>query len=191
MRGLHAQVHLEEDGRLEHAQRVHPNAVELVIERLGIVIVHQYEEFGGEPVFRVRRLAADGSLIYARNYAYTPDPLPADYLEDFVMTRRDGLRYFGVSDREAERLIGRELPRFELPIGKVLLAADGQVWLRRGFISSPNRTWWVLDRRGDLVGQLRLPAAMMPRYVNGQTVWAVETDELGVNYLSRYRLDPG
>lgn len=38
-----------------------------------IVIAHQYPTVGtGNPQFRIRRLAADGTVLYARNYRYTP-----------------------------------------------------------------------------------------------------------------------
>ena len=48
--------------------------------------------------------------------------------------------------------------------------------------------WWVLNERGDLVARLHLPQGIRIRHVDAETVWGVEKDELGVNYLVKYRI---
>jgi hypothetical protein len=152
-------------------------------------IAHQYEPSDGDSgVFRIRKLSGDGRLIFARNYTYSPWPLPKDYAEDFVEARRDDLLRVGVSPREAQRLIEQRLPRFELPIWEVRMAVDGSIWLKRESHEADPVRWWVLDKSGNLVGQLLLPADLRIRHIDRETVWGIEYDELGVNYIVRFRV---
>ena len=66
--------------------------------------------------------------------------------------------------------------------------ADGTVWLKRQEEAADVVWWWVLDRAGEPVGSLQLPRTLRVRYVQRDRLWAVETDELGVYHLARYRI---
>jgi hypothetical protein len=155
-----------------------------------LVIVHQYEaESADAGTFRVRKMGADGRLMFSRSYRYAPSPIPEGYIDEFLEVRRDGIRrLLGLSTREAERLIDRYLPEFMPPIRDLLVATDGSIWLRRRTENTDDNQWWVLNERGELVARLRLPRGIQIRHVGANTVWGVETDELGVNYLVRYRI---
>ena len=155
----------------------------------GVVIVYQGEAEDPEAaLFRVRRMAGNGSLRFARSYQYTPLPLPEEYIDDFVNARRAGIERGGLTLREAGRIIREHMPRFQSPIAEVVLGADGTVWLKRQEEAADVVWWWVLDRAGEPVGSLQLPRTLRVRYVQRDRLWAVETDELGVYHLARYRI---
>ena len=65
---------------------------------------------------------------------------------------------------------------------------DGSTWIRREDVYTAVVTWLVLDPRGDLIAQLRLPTSQRILYVDGNVAWGVETDALDVQYAVRYRL---
>jgi hypothetical protein len=151
-----------------------------------VVVVHQYapqsEDSG---TFRVRRIGADGKLVFSRTYGYTPSPISEEYMEEFFETRREGAQRFGLSTSEMERIVNRYVPDFFTPIREVRAGVDGSIWLRRQ-TEDTDEAWWVLNRRGDLVAQLHPPQGLRIRYVDAETVWGIELDSLGVNYLVKY-----
>jgi hypothetical protein len=161
---------------------VHPNGS-------AIAIVHQQSPSDDETgVFRVRKVGSDASVTFARNYAYSPRPLPRGYLDAFIDSRRPGLQRLGGSAREAERLIADHAPRFEPPVSDVRLGVEGSIWLRREAEGVDTVLWWVLDERGDLVAQLRLSRRLQIKYIDRDTVWGIEFDDLDVNYVVKYKI---
>jgi hypothetical protein len=154
-----------------------------------VVVVHQYapqsEDSG---IFRVRKIRGDGRLVFSRTYRYTPSPIPGAYVEGLVEKQRDAIQRLGLSTGEVERLISRYSPDFFTPISDVLAGADGSIWLRRQTEDADSVWWWVLNERGDLVARLHLPEGIRIRYVDAETVWGIELDSLGVNYLVKYRI---
>jgi hypothetical protein len=154
------------------------------------VIVHQDFADSDNGTFRVRRLAASGEVIYARNYVYAPRRLPADYAES--IGDRMNFEAAGITPARGVAAVVDAFEKlglvYEMPVSEVLLARDGSVWLRREDIQLEQITWWVLNPFGDLVGELRLPRRVRIKYVDGDTVWASDTDELGVDYLVRYAI---
>ena len=121
---------------------------------------------------------------------------PSDYAETFSESPagRSNLEAMGVTRARFTAAIADAIERldleYELPISGVLLAADGSIWLRREDLAlqQDSITWWVLNPYGDLVGELRLPRRIRIRYVAGDTLWAIDSDELEVDYLVRYRV---
>ena len=70
---------------------------------------------------------------------------------------------------------------------------DGTFWLRRWDTVEAGTgeqvyEWWVLDAEGTPLARARTPIGLSIRLIDGDTVWGVETDELGVEYIVRYRL---
>lgn len=162
--------------------RVHPYAS-------SIVVVHQFtpqSDRAGQ--FRVRRLSADGSVVFSRVYTYSPKRLPSSYLTEFLEGYRLPLTRTGSSIEEAKRMLDRRLPDFERPISEVRVGTDGSIWLRRESVDADTVAWWVLDERGDLVGTLRIPARLRIRHIDRDSVWGIEYDSLDVNYIVKYAI---
>ena len=75
----------------------------------------------------------------------------------------------------------------------VMQAEDGTIWLRRydpveSETGEQMNEWWVLDADGAPLARALTPVGLSMRVINGDTVWGVERDELGVEYIVRYRL---
>ncbi|MCY3942622.1 MAG: hypothetical protein OXG18_02505, partial [Gemmatimonadetes bacterium] len=72
-------------------------------------------------------------------------------------------------------------------------AGDGTIWLRR---YDPVETEdgesmtesWILDAEGAPLARALTPAGVGISVISGDTVWGIERDELGVQYMVRYRL---
>jgi hypothetical protein len=154
-----------------------------------VVVVHQADpEAGRDAAFRIRKISADGHLVFSRKYTYTPIPRPPGYVREFVEDRRDGVKAIGLSTAEAERIVDRYAPRFLNPVREVRVGVDGSIWLKREE-EQGDLVWWnVLDSRGEPLANLRLSSRARIRHVDGDTVWGMETDDLGVYYLMKYRV---
>ncbi|HET7321875.1 MAG TPA: hypothetical protein VFI96_05210 [Longimicrobiaceae bacterium] len=134
------------------------------------------------------RLDSKGRLISTRAYHYSPVRVPDSYLNDFLPVRRSGLERLGVSLREAARIIEPRMWRHFPAISKVMAGVDGSVWLKVQPVTAGMVWWWVLDENGDPVGRFRLTSDLRLYYADSRVVWGVEPDDLGVNYLVRYRI---
>lgn len=156
-----------------------------------VVVVHQYVPARRDSgFFRIRSVAADGSVIFARNYPYVPQPLGNDFLAKFAEGYRETLQRSGTTPRAVERLLTDRgaISGYEAPVSQVRAGADGTIWLRNWPGASGNVVWSVFDRRGDPVGRLELPEDVRLYHFDGDVVWGVEYDDFGVNYLARYRI---
>jgi hypothetical protein len=149
--------------------------------------VHEYAPLSEDSgTFRVRKIGRDGKLIFARTYRYTPSRITEEYMEKFFEARREGAQRFGLSTDEMKRIVNRYVPEFFTPISDVRTGVDGSIWLKRQTEDTDKVWWWVLDERGDLAARLHLPTGLRIRYVDAETVWGIELDSLGVNYLVKY-----
>ena len=151
-----------------------------------IVITHQNQN---ADTFRVRRLAADGTVLYARSYGYSPVAVPGAYADSIIDAQIDRMSTgFGVSDlrRVLQRTI--EAPEHFPPITGLAVGIDGSVWLKREATPGGEATWWVLDPSGDPVGHVRLPSTTRILHADQQYVWLSERGALDVPYLVRTRI---
>ena len=66
---------------------------------------------------------------------------------------------------------------------------DGEtLWIAREPYSTPTQLWQVHDRNGEPLAFVPLPAGIDVQVIEGDAVWAVVQDELGVPYVVRYRV---
>lgn len=155
-----------------------------------VVLVRVPDPSGGDTdSFRIRKVARDASVVFDRSYSYAAKRRPDDYARRFVDETRDGIRALGLGAGEAERLVSRHTSPFLPPVREVQVGADGTIWLQREEESGGQVWWHVLDAQGEPQANLRLPSALRVRHVDGETLWGFETDDLGVYYLVRYRID--
>lgn len=71
----------------------------------------------------------------------------------------------------------------------LVLSLDGSLWARRWvFGAGPGpRTWDVFNPEGVYVGHVTTPAEFALEAADNKALWGVWTDELGVDYVHRYR----
>ena len=101
-------------------------------------------------------------------------PVPADW-EAIALSLRDAMKF----------------PEFKNPIEYPWLAQDESIWLRVSNESVTTASWLLLDAEGRPRGLLELPANLRVRWSHGDTIWAVEPDELEVPWVVRFQIQPG
>ena len=149
----------------------------------------------GEAVVRVTKIGLGGDTLLAASVPYDPVPLPAERFDSAAADLAE--RWSGdtgpFSATEAEVREEMYRPAYLPAVRRVTQADDGMIWLRR---YDPVETesgermseWWVLDAGGAPLARALTPAGVSLRVIGGDTVWGIETDELGVQYIVRYRL---
>lgn len=136
-------------------------------------------------VFRIHRVTLDGDTTWTREHHYVPVTVPR-------------AEYDSVNARAIERtpelasIVEEANPyvRFRVPVTAAIAADDGSLWLRReeppGAITV---RWDVLSAEGEAVGTTVLPESTRILAVHNGAVYAAVTDDLGVPYLVRYRIE--
>ncbi len=148
----------------------------------------------GEAVVRVTKIGLGGDTLLAASVPYDPVPLPAERFDSAAADMAE--RYSGdsgpFSATEAEVREEMYRPAYLPAVRRVTEAGDGTIWLRRydpvETESGEMSEWWVLDAEGAPLARALTPAGVSLRVIGGDTVWGIETDEVGVQYIVRYRL---
>ena len=149
----------------------------------------------GEAVVRVTKIGLDGDTLLAVSVPYDPVPLSAERFDSAAagLAERwsDDSGPFSATEAEVREKMYR--PAYLPAVRSVWEAEDGTIWMRR---YDPVETdageqmseWWVLDAQGAPLARALTPAGVSLRVIGSDTVWGIETDELGVQYMVRYRL---
>lgn len=153
--------------------------------------------------FTVTRIAESGDTVFRKQFEYSP----VRYTEAFLDTMAwrsagiPGAAYNpdtgpaptpeGIDINVVQRTIREAMdwPEFQLPVESALTGDDGTLWLRRGDDGGPALRYLVLDGDGNARGVLAVPRRFQVRWISADEFWAVDTDELGVPWLVRFRYD--
>lgn len=163
-----------------------------------------------QPQFTVTSIALNGDTRFRRSYRYDPRTYDGAALDTIVgeLVRRyigttpleSGGGYVGVSmpsapagDTAAYDRALREamrFPAFQPPIRSVRRAQDGTIWLMREEDGAATTRWTLLEPNGEPQRQLAVPRDITVQWSGGDTVWAVERDDLDVQWLVKYAIVP-
>ena len=128
---------------------------------------------------------------------YEPVPLTAERFEAALASQVERRSSPSATFRASEGRIRQALYRpSHLPaVRGTMQGSDGTLWLRRW---DPVETgagemyeWWLLDADGTPLARAQTPTGLSIRLIDGDAVWGVERDDLGVEYIVRYRLARG
>ncbi|HEU4456777.1 MAG TPA: hypothetical protein VFR81_27160 [Longimicrobium sp.] len=160
----------------------------------GIVIVERTPAArAGDAFFEVKRLSARGEVVYSRRYRYAPTPTPSGFRARWARDRAATVAQNqpGINRRELEEKIaeGLYVPPFYPPVTAAVVGRDGTVWLRREEGESGMVTWHVLNERGLIQANLRLPKNVEVHQASRTHLWGVVYDELDVPHVVRYRVN--
>lgn len=150
----------------------------------------------GKASVKLTKIGLDGDTLLTVAIPYDPVPLTAERYDSAVAAKVDEWRDRSGPLTADESDIREAMYRPEhLPaVRGVMQAQDGTIWLRRfdpvesedGELMSES---WVLDAEGVPLARALTPASVGMFLVDGDTVWGIEHDELGVQYIVRYRLN--
>jgi len=158
--------------------------------------------------FTVMRLNASGDTTWRVAIPYTPTPMPSSRIDSAVAAianriaphmAQEGMGTEGsVEKRLRDAVYAPPFVPFVqgmlvTPNGALLngmvVAAEGSVWLRRSKVTRNGAEWWVLNPQGQPTGRVETPAWLRVVLVHGNHLWGVETDDMGVDYIVRYRIE--
>lgn len=149
---------------------------------------------GDEGFFRVTRLDARGDTVYSRRFRYVPIPVPSGWAGRWTadMAGRIARPGSGLQPGEVAAAMSRGLyvPGFMPPITDVVAGRDGSVWIRREQPGA-TATWHVLNSRGLIEANVRMPGNLQVAEARRTNVWGVMHDSLDVPYIHRYRVVSG
>lgn len=145
----------------------------------------------------VRRIGWDGAVSEAR-VPYSAEPLAAERVDSVVRADADRMHSFMARSRPGLTLAQfRDLlsdatyrPGYLPPVKEAFAAVDGAIWMQRFDPVDGRDVWRVLGHGGQIEREIHLPAGLRPLWSDGTSLLGVETDELDVNYIVRYRVEP-
>ena len=149
----------------------------------------------GEASVKLTKIGLDGDTLLAVAVPYDPVPLSSERYDSAVAAEVEDWRdYSGpLTANEADIREAMYRPDYLPAVRGFMRAQDGNIWLRRfdpvesedGALMTES---WVLDAEGVPLARALTPAGVGMFVVDGDTVWGIESDELGVQYIVRYSL---
>ena len=187
---------LREGGRSSYGSQPFGDGHSVSIGENSLVTINRRAWTGsGDAAVTVSRISFDGDTIFTTRVHYDPIPLPTERFEAELAEQVERRSSMPAAFQASEAKIREALYRpSHLPaVRGTMQARDGSMWLRR---FDPFETgsgermyeWWVLDAEGTSVARAHAPTGLSIRLIDGDAVWGVERDELGVEYIVRYRL---
>jgi hypothetical protein len=134
--------------------------------------------------YRLTVIAATGDTLVRRTISYRPVAIPRAKNDSAI-----GRSVEAYSSRPDFVAAYRNIPlrSHYPPVRSILLGRDNTTWIEL-WTPAAERSWQVLDARGNLVAALSVPANVTLLAVQLNTVWGIETDVDGVNAVVRYRV---
>jgi hypothetical protein len=140
-------------------------------------------------------LNGGGDTVYARHYAFTPEPIPravADSALAAVISRSAemGARFNPEMSAMLNRAIRdrMKIPPVYAPFTSMIIADDGTAWIGlRSPADAPSR-YMVLDAIGNVTGVAAVPPRVRPVTVTASQMWGVELDQNDVPSVVRYSI---
>jgi hypothetical protein len=146
-----------------------------------------------DAMYRVIKLGFGGDTLFERRFRF--DPLPIDevaldsLLDRFAESSAQS-RLFSIAEGEARRLAESTLyrPAYRPGVRHLIPGRDGSVAIGLEPGDAEMAIWLFLDSDGEPVGRATLPSNVLIRQIELPLLWGVETDDLDVPYVVRYRV---
>lgn len=140
--------------------------------------------------FPVSAIDAGGDTLWSVTIPYAPVPVAQEVVDSVLEDRTKDLGRERMPRAELRSLYAEAMyrPATWPPVSRLLIGTDNTIWLAREALPSDSTRWLVLDSTGSPQAELNVPSDVSLRYVDGDVLWAVQTDEFDVPYVLRYRL---
>jgi hypothetical protein len=79
-------------------------------------------------------------------------------------------------------------PAFQHPFQYGLIGRDGAIWLWRYDVRGRDTRWVILSPDGKLLRQVVVPAGTRVSRIDGDLIWTIVEDEMGIPWVVRYSL---
>jgi hypothetical protein len=133
------------------------------------------------PSYRVSVFNMNGDTVFSRAYSYQRIAIPKADKDTAIAARHRG-------DAVQRELVEKmQLPEFFPPFSRLLVGRDETIWLELAPVHE-TRTWHVLDARGNVTGSVTVPRNIIIQVASREMIWAIETDDDGLQHVVRYRV---
>lgn len=132
--------------------------------------------------YRLTVLQPAGDTISSRVHAYPLVRITRAVI-DSIIERRVGRQTGPAADMWRSAKYPVNYP----PLARLLLGRDETVWLEK-YSTSGDRNWIALDGRGTVTGVVAVPRGVHIAIASRDQIWAIETDNDGLQHIVRYRV---
>jgi hypothetical protein len=133
--------------------------------------------------YRLSLMLTDGKVVWSSTFSYQPVPIPARAVDSVLEQRTSRLPPNQVAAWKTIRF-----PQHFPPLSRVLAGRDNTTWIETYALDSVRR-WTMIDGTGRVAGELAVPREVRLMTVSRSTVWAVETDDDGLQHVVRFRVN--
>lgn len=154
----------------------------------GSLVAHLSSDLtnGQEPTYRVFARDASGALVFDRTYPFEPVSIPESVLDSAIVA---AATEEGSVNPGLESELRRVAPSVYAEAQRIAIGGDRRIWIgmrpRDG-----ERRWRILAPTGEPELDLTLPSSVTVWAADGDHVWGVDRDALGVDSAVRYRISP-
>lgn len=125
-----------------------------------------------------------GDTLAVSHIPFSGERIPNSVADSTIAAR---VARFRNAELEAAFRQAVRIPPVYPPVEGIVVGNDGVVWLRLR-ATDRVRPHLVLSSTGEVIGTANLPLGAEVMAVSQSRVWAVVTDELGVESVVRYRI---
>lgn len=164
------------------------------------VVDRRAYEGEGDATFSLTRIDTSGDTLLRREFPYDPQSLPVERVDSAAQSIAERLHGFmsrnqpdlSLASLRSDLVDAIYAPGYLPPLEDLKIASDGSIWLQR-FVPTADGSaeWWILHPDGEPAGRAFTPAGLRVLHIDGDDVWGVESDEMDVDYIVRYRVDRG
>jgi hypothetical protein len=147
----------------------------------GARLVFAYVEQGASQDYHVVAIRSDADTIFERSITFRAQPIPRSVRDSIASA---ALR----SPMPSRRATAERIPEFYPPLSRILAGRDATTWLEL-FSASGDRTWQMLDAKGNRSAKLTVPRNVDIKVASRDAIWATETDDDGLQHIVRYRVN--
>ena len=130
--------------------------------------------------------AVTGKEVFGRTFDFVGAPIPGHVIDSVLQSRAEH-----ASRPEFRKVLEGEMrdrvPPVYPPVEAILIGSDHRVWVGLRPVAD-DREWLVLDSAGEPTERVMLPADLVPKVADDQYVWGLESDDMDVESIVRYRL---
>jgi hypothetical protein len=137
---------------------------------------------------RVVMFDSAGDTVYSRALPFEGEAIPSSVRDSVIEAGASTWERFGSEAVAMYRAQVRVPPVYDTVEG-VVVGRDGSLLLRLR-ARDEQRPHLYLDSSGELIGTMVLPSRVEVKEVDSQNVWALESDQYGVQSILSFRIVP-
>lgn len=140
---------------------------------------------------RVSLLKTTGDTLFNKTFPYKGEPIPKAVRDSAIAAelKGDGPITEGPSNLRKLRhdIAKKKTPFIYAGASFIVLGLDNTVWIGMN-PTSEGRKVLVFNSKGDAVATVMLPKNTRLRQATARNLWTIETDDVGLNSVVRYRV---